>query len=204
MNAASSRAMAVTTMLAFLPRAIIFWNRLHSRTCARQAMSRTASGNFLASPELPRDACRETYAQVPNQCTMGVNFTSLGDTSEPPFLSGGVFAGMQPEKRHQLAGFFKTRQVAEFSDGHNSDDETYAAQQLKCFEHRGESPGFHVLCQFELQPLDSLEALDHGASIFLEDDLLSGGCALDLAEPAQVWGFPVGLAIETDVVTQQE
>ena len=32
MNPASSRAMAVTTRLAFLPRSTSFWNRLHSRT----------------------------------------------------------------------------------------------------------------------------------------------------------------------------
>lgn len=44
MKAASSRAIAVTTTLGCLPRVSSFWKRLHSRTCARQAIARTGSG----------------------------------------------------------------------------------------------------------------------------------------------------------------
>lgn len=117
-------------------------------------------------------------------------------------LARGVFRGNQPQEFHQFSWILKTREVAKFGhygDGHS---ELHPAQGLQGLDHRVQTPGFDLLLELLVEPLEAFGMLLNRTDVFLKDDLLSRGGTDDLREPPQVGRAPIRLA-GADVPTSQ-
>jgi hypothetical protein len=129
---------------------------------------------------------------------------SLGNRSLPASLTAGVFGGDQAQIFHQLAGMLEAGQVAAFGHEGHRDGELDAPQRLQRLDHRLQEPGFHMVLEFLLQPLEAFGLFIDCPDVFWEDDLLRGGGTDHFGEPPEMGWAPGGPARIPDILPQQE
>jgi hypothetical protein len=160
---------------------------------------------FEAQLQMPADLGRIAVGPgALDQDLAGVGVAGFGDAALTALPAAGVLGGGEAEIAHELSWIIETGQVAEFGDERDGGEELYASEGLDGLDHGEQAPVAGVVLEFGLQALHPLVLFGNATQILLEDDLLRGGVADDFAEPAQMGGSPVGLALVADILAQQK
>jgi hypothetical protein len=88
-----------------------------------------------------------------DQGTAGLRVAGFRDAALATPFTTGVFRRRQAQVTHELARGIKTGQIAQFGDDGDGHGELDAKQGLEGLDHRGQTPGVHVVVEFLLQPL---------------------------------------------------
>ena len=118
MNPASSRAMAVTTILRLVLRSSRRRNRPQSRTWAAQARATVTSGlrcswrRRSSTPRLGRDLVRPGRL---DELGAQVHIAGVGDMTAPDVLATGMLGRGEPGEGHERARGAKPTPVADLS-----------------------------------------------------------------------------------------
>lgn len=70
-----------------------------------------------------------------DQDPAGVGVAVLGDLAELAGLTGGMFTRNQPEEGHQVAGVFKSSQIAQFGNEHRGRSQLETSHAHKSLNH---------------------------------------------------------------------
>jgi hypothetical protein len=133
-----------------------------------------------------------------------MSVTGFGHRSLPAWLPGGIFRGDQTQEFHEFSGVIETGELANVCHRSDRDSAWYAAQGLKGFNHRGQTPRFDRFVECLCETLESFGLLMNRTDIFLKDDVWRRCGTDDLREPPQVGRVPMGPAHRADVLPEQE
>src|ERR1700726_2049758 len=197
MKAASSRAIAVATMVGRLPFRVSERKRPHNLICAFQAISRTARGaaaTFICFSRLT-NTWRIPIAPCGfDQDTPRPAIASLGDTAAVDRVSCGAFGGHETEIPHQLAGVLKARQIADLGQHRHCRNKIDPAHRLQSCDDLGKGPLGHRVTDRLLQTLDTLALLAHRPQKLFEHNPLLAMLELLQHKPIHVGRAPRLLA----------
>jgi len=189
--------MAATATGNFLPAALSRRYRVHSRSCAFQAISRTGFGR----PSMrARSVCPSGFNQGPASASIARKGQPLAFHR----VAGRALCRRQAEKRHELSRRFEPAHIADFRGKGDGNQERGTAHRLIRRNHWRHGPTGHDECQLLFQAMQSLRSVLDRVDAFLEHDLLR--CMLERlpGEPTPMRQRPMTAAAADPPTTQQE
>jgi hypothetical protein len=95
-------------------------------------------------------------------------------------------------------------EVPAFGDGGHGDGALHATPGLEGLDHRGQAPGFPLLVERLVEPLEPLRRLGDRPDLGLTDHWRRGGGTAHLREPPEVGRAPAGPAWIAEIVSEQQ
>ena len=160
---------------------------------------------FLAACQFLADLGRQgvvlgTFGEEP--ALMGV--TATGDGPEVLARTAGMLGADQAQVGHKLAGMSEAVYISQLADGDHGGDQLEAAEGHERLDGGLEAPGFQQSGHGGFDAQDTLVGGVDALEIFFEDGFHGGVGQDQFAQVAHVGLAPVGFALVTVAVAEQE